>query len=96
MSENREKEKTFKIVIQYTDFKEEIFKEALGYEVDPYTFKIRDKDLGLHYINRQFVKKVITWEKKEYVGPDSELDREIRGENDEARMYGQERQRYSS
>lgn len=91
----KEKEKTYKVIVYFTDFKEETFQEALGVEVDPYTFKVRDKDLSLHYFNRQFCKKLVMWERKEYKGPyDEEMSRESKGEQDESRQY--ERERYNT
>lgn len=103
VSANKEK-RTYKVIVYFNDFKEETFEKAIGVEVDPYTFKIRDKDLGLHYFNRQFCKKLVMWEHKPYRGPmDEENAREAKGIQDEEMFYAKEderarerEQRYSS
>lgn len=75
------KEKFYKIIIIQTDYKPETFEKARGIDVDPYTIKVQDMDFGIHYFNRQFVKKCSVWEIKpyQYGEYDGEMKREMEG-----------------
>lgn len=81
MSQEKEKERFYKIVLIQTDYKPETFEKARGIDVDPYTIKVMDIDGGLHYYNRQFIKKCSVWEIKpyKYGEYDEEMKKEIGG-----------------